>query len=293
MTRREAETILQDYYESSNPTEEERFRYAEALKFLIEVTKESDYMVELGAMYYEESFYDLALKYYEMAAEYNNRYAITDLGYIWYYGRTGEKNYEKAFFYFNKAREMGDLIAAYKAADMYRNGYFVEKDERKYKSIIEELYPEVKKAVSLDAPLPEVYTRLARIRSEEGKREEALELYDAARDFLSRRIALHPFFGDLNIMKWMIADIYKLREFDPEYFELYDLYHVLASPAKVSFVYNESEHEVEAVREGEGLAIRFDDRWFRSIDDFFNKAELEDEHITTLWEDVYDFRALP
>ena len=45
-------------------------------------------MVELGALYYGQRSFDLALKYYEMAARKNNPYAISDLGYIWYYGRT-------------------------------------------------------------------------------------------------------------------------------------------------------------------------------------------------------------
>ena len=32
---------------------------------------------------------------------------------------------------------MGDMVAAYKVADMYKNGYYVEKDYEKYKLIIE------------------------------------------------------------------------------------------------------------------------------------------------------------
>ena len=65
----EAKKILQDFYENTNPSAEDRFLYTEALAFLIEETKDSDYMVELGAMYYEQRDFDLALKYYEMAAE--------------------------------------------------------------------------------------------------------------------------------------------------------------------------------------------------------------------------------
>ena len=200
MTILEARNICRNYYDLTNPSEEDRFLLAEALDFLITETKEPDYMVELGGMYYEQRRFDLALKYYEMAAEYDNLYAISDLGYIWYYGRTGEKNYEKAFHYFDKARKMGDLIAAYKVADMYKNGYYVEKDYEKYKEIIEDLYPQVADTCNLEDPLPEVFTRLAKIRSEEGSAEEALRLYDIASDFLSQRIQYHPFFGNLDIM---------------------------------------------------------------------------------------------
>jgi len=292
MTIPEAKKILNDFYENTNPSEEDRFLYTEALKYLIEETKDSNYMVDLGAMYYEQRHFDLALRYYELAAEYDNLYAISNLGYVWYYGRTGEKNYEKAFYYFDRARRMGDLIAAYKVADMYKNGYYVEKDQAKYREIIEELYPKVSNARRLDAPLPEVFTRLAGIRVEEGQELAALTLYDIARDFLSQRIRMHPFFGDLNIMKWMIRDIYKLRPFDRESFGLYDLYDLLQSPVRVRFSFEGEPHEAEASMEGDQLAIRFDERWFRTVDDFFQKAELGGEMLTTLYEELFDFEIL-
>ncbi len=292
MTIVEARRICSDYHFLTNPTEEDTFLYTEALRYLIEETKDANYMVELGGMYYESRQFDLALKYYELAAEYNNLYAISNLGYIWYYGRTGEKNYEKAFYYFDKARQMGDLIAAYKVADMYKNGYYVEKDYEKYKLIIKGLYPKIMDAQRLDEPLPEIFTRLARIRVEEGNAKDALRLYDTAKEFLAERIQCHPFFGDLNIMKWMIEDIYKLREFDKEDMWLYDLYYLLASPVKVNFQFEEDTHEVEAVEEDGAIVIRFDDKWFRTVDDFFQKAELDGELLVMRYEELYDFEVL-
>ena len=50
MTIREARMILQEYYENTNPSEEDEFLYTEALKYLIEETKDPDRMVELGAI---------------------------------------------------------------------------------------------------------------------------------------------------------------------------------------------------------------------------------------------------
>ena len=292
MTILEAKRICSDYYCNTHPTDEDAFLYTEALRFLIEETKDADYMVELGGLYYESRQFDLALKYYELAAEYNNLHAISNLGYIWYYGRTGEKNYEKAFYYFDKARQLGDMIAAYKVADMYKNGYYVEQDYEKYKAIIEDLYPKVKKAHRLDEPLPEIFTRLARIRAEEGNAKEALRLYDKAKDFLAQRIQTHPFFGDLNIMKWTIEDIYKLREFDKEDIWMYDLYYLLTSPVKVKFSFEDDAHEVEAVEEDGAVVIHFDDKWFRTVDDFFQKAELDGELLTMRYEELYDFEVL-
>ncbi|MBQ1407037.1 MAG: sel1 repeat family protein [Eubacterium sp.] len=292
MTIMEANKILRDYYMITNPTEEDTFLYVEALEYLINETKESRYMVALGGMYYEDRRFDLALKYYEMAAECGNLNAILGLGYIWYYGRTGERNYEKAYFYYNKARGMGDIQGAYKVADMYKNGYFVEKDYEKYKEIIKKLYPKVKNAQWLGDPLPEVFTRYAKICSEDGDKETALILYDEARDFLSQRIRNHPFFGDLTIMKWLINDVYKLTEFDPDNFGLYDLYHVLLTPAKVTFTFEEEPHEIESSLDGDQIAVRFDDKWYRSIDDMFQKAELDGELLTMRYEELYDFEVI-
>ena len=292
MTITEARRACRKFYAITRPTEEDQFLYTEALRYLIEETKDPQVMLELGSFYYEAREFDLALKYYELAAESGNLYAISNLGYIWYYGRTGEKNFEKAFHYFDRVRKMGDTVAAYKVADMYRNGYYVEKDEKKYRQIIEKLYRKVRNSDLPNDPLPEVFTRLARIRTEEGKPEEALSLYDEARGFLSWRIRLHPFFGDLNIMKWMISDIYKLRSFDPTEMGLYDLFYLLEKPCKVTFVFDGKTHEVEAVEEDGEVVIRLDSRWYRTVDDFFKKAELDGELITMRDLELRDFEVI-
>ncbi|MBO4894873.1 MAG: sel1 repeat family protein [Clostridia bacterium] len=288
MTVYEANKIVRDFYNLTNPTEEETFVFTEALRFLIEETKNPEYMTELGGQYYGERNFDLALKYYELAAEYDYLPAISGLGYIWYYGRTGEKNYEKAFNYFNRGFELGDINCSYKVADMYKNGYFVEKDFEKYKSIIEKIYSHIK--YRGDYHIPEICTRLAKIRSDEGETEEALALYDRARAHLSFRIQDNPFFGNLTIMKYLILDTYKLREFDKSDMGLYDLYYVLSSPAKVTFVFDFEKHRAESEAQEDGsVAVCFDGRWFRTVDDFFAKAEINGELLTALYEELYDF----
>lgn len=292
MTIIEARKIVRAFYNNTNPTDEDRFIYTEAERYLIEEAKDPVAMAGLGAYYYEQKQFDLACKYYEMAAEYDHLHAFLGLGYIWYYGRTGERDYEKAFYYYNKAKEKGNIVASYKVADMYKNGYYVEKDTEKYKEIIEELYPRVQNAYWTNEPLPEIYTRLAKIRSDEGKNEEALELYDQARDFQARRIQTHPFFGDLNIMKWMINDIYKLREFDPENFEFYDLYYLLQEPVKVRFRFEDQTCEVEMSEENGEPGIRFGEIWYHTVDDFFQKATLEGELLTMRYEELYDFEVI-
>ena len=49
---------------------------------------------------------------------------------------------------------------------------------------------------------------------------------------------------------------------------------------------------MEAVQEISGQSVRFDNHWYRTIDDFFRKAELDEEHLTTLYEELYDFEVI-
>ena len=131
MTTDEAREIAAAFDENTNPSEEEIFIFTEAMNFLIEEEHNPRDMMYLGGYYYEIKNFDLALKYYEMAAAYDYDTAYECLGYIWYYGRTGTKDYKKAFEYFSKLMDKGHPIATYKVADMYRNGYYVERVQEK------------------------------------------------------------------------------------------------------------------------------------------------------------------
>ena len=197
MTIREAEDNRRKYFEIVNPSEDDEFLYIESLSFLIEKTNNSHYMMELGGLYYEKQNFDLALKYYDMAALNNDIVAFECLGYIWYYGRTGVKDYKKAFENFDKARKLGHIVATYKVADMYKNGYYVEKDYEKYNSIIEELYFKVKDTKNSFEALPEIFTRLAKIRIEDGKNDDARELLLKAKEVLATRISINGFLSQI------------------------------------------------------------------------------------------------
>ena len=177
MTLKEAMAIIDKYEFKSVLTGDEEFLLLEALDFMIETTKDTQWMVRLGGYHYDKRNFDLALKYYEMADELGDKWAAEGLGYIWYYGRTGETDYEKAFKYYQKAMENGNLRSMVKVADMYKNGYGVEKNEDSYVELIEEAYGYVEGAQFLHEPLPEVCTRLAKIRVEQGKISEAVWLY--------------------------------------------------------------------------------------------------------------------
>lgn len=112
--------------------------HPEVARLLIDIyedgieNKDPDAMCNLGSLYYTgragEQDYEKAAYYYHMADMAGNRQATENLGYIYYYGRTGQKDYEKAFKYFVKGALDGHLRSLYKVGDFYKNGYYVEKD---------------------------------------------------------------------------------------------------------------------------------------------------------------------
>ena len=289
MNQNQAIKRLNELYKKSPLTEDEEFEYTEILAYLIEETKDTDYMVELGGFYYERRVFDKALKYYEMAYAYGNEWVSEGLGYIWYYGRTGEVDYEKAFHYYSKAAELGNLRSRIKVADMYKNGYFVEKDYAKYTEIIEESKHLVENARYLNEPFPEIYTRLARIRKEQKRYEEAADLYLQAKNFLAERILYTHFFGDRNVMKWLTEDLYTIIPFNETDFDLFDLYYLLKTPVTVTFRYESGKYTVRSTETEEGTAVEFAGRWFRTIDDFFAKAVINGKVLTDYYRDLYAF----
>ena len=287
MTVKEARKIAESFDKNHNPSEDDIFMFTEAMNFLIEDEHDPGDMMYLGGYYYEIKRFDLALKYYEMAATYDYDPAYEGLAYIWYYGRTGERDFKKAFEYFSKLMDKGDPVSTYKVADMYRNGYYVEKDQKKYEQIIEDLYPKVKDMNNVFDPVPEVFTRLARIRTSQGREEEAVNLYLYAKDFLAQRIRHNAFFGNLNIMKWLIDDLYELIEFDEEYFDFFDLYYLLRTPHKVSFIYEDNEQSLESVMEGNECTVCFNGKWFHSRDDFFKDGCIGNTKLTAIYDKLY------
>ena len=290
MTAAEARKIANDFDENRNPSADDVFLFTEAMNYLIEEEHKPSDMMYLGGYYYEIRKFDLALKYYEMAAAYDYDPAYECLGYIWYYGRTGERDYKKAFEYFSKLMEKGEPVATYKIADMYKNGYYVEKDQKKYEQIIEALYPKVMDMDNVFDPVPEVFTRLARIRTSQGRIEDAVDLYEYAKDFLAQRIRYNAFFGNLNIMKWLIDDLYELVEFNERAFDLYDMYYLLKSPHKISFMYQNAEQTVESVMEDAECAVCFNGKWFRDRDAFYKDACIGNTKLTAVYDDLYGFQ---
>lgn len=286
LTIEKAQQILDDYYDLTQPTYEDDIQLINALEYLIKETNNPEYMVELGGWYYGQKQFDLAEEYYLMAAklDYNNAYEC--LGYIYYYGRVGQPDYEKAFHYYKLASDQGNLVAAYKLAGMYKNGYYVQKDYPKYVQIIKDLYPKIQGATNTFDPVPEIYSRLAKIYVEEGNEDQAIQLLLIAKEFQSQRLIYSQFFGDLTIMKCIVNDLYSLIQFDPDYMDLFDLYYALQKPCKVAIEILGEDHIIEAKYEDGLFFICMDDKNYEDVDQFFLKAKINGEPISTQYVNV-------
>ncbi len=291
MDNSKALQIIQNYYDISNPTEEDEFTYTEALKFLIEKTKEPKYMCELGWYYCEKKRFDLEIKYLELAAESGYLPAMEELGYMWYYGQHGEKDYDKAFYYFSKGAEgdsgNGSLWCKYKLADMYRYGCSVPKDENKYQEMIEAAYEEVYPPKYLNDPFPEISLRLAGIRDEQGMKEEAIDLLKEAKNFLAERLSVDPFWGHIEVMGRIVRYLYKMTPYDPDRGDFYDLFYLTEKPGKYRMTRNGKKIELEVTEENGQKAISYEGKWYRSFEDFCMKAENNGEKFTTNYDEIY------
>lgn len=285
MTVADAVNVLHTYYELTNPDAGENFEYTEALRFLIEATKDPKYMTELAWHYCSTKRFDLEVKYLEMAAECGSSQAMTELGYVWYYGQNGEQDPVKAFRYFSKGAEAGSLWCKYKLADMYRFGMAVEEDIEEYRRRIRDAYEEVKKSRYLSAPYPEIAYRLADILIEEGNPGPATDLYQRAKRFMAQRLSVEPFWGHLEVMERIIRRLYGCIPFDRKHLDFYDLFFAEGSPGVYSLTWKVREYRLEFPEDDS--AVFFDGKWFRSFTEFCEKAEIEGEKCTAVYDEIY------
>ncbi len=290
MTVEEARKLYEKYKKelawNNDHTNEEAL--TEITGFLLRKTGDPWYSMDLGGYYYGCEKYDLAQKYYELAYEQGDCSAALCLGYIWYYGRTGMVDYEKAFRYFNEAAEQGEDEAKRKIADMYKNGYYVPKDYERSCEIIESLYEAHKNDLYAFEQLPDLCTRLAEIRRKQGRIQEAVHLYLQAKKILPQRMKYTEFFGDVNVMDWLICHLYEIS--DPDYadLDLFDLLYVLKKPGRAVFHWNGNPYEMISVMEEGEYAVQFLGHWYRSMNDLFRKARLNGKPLYVCSDEIYD-----
>ncbi len=258
MTRSEALRFITDFYRNPNPGKDDMFLFEEAELFLINTYHNPSDMNNLAFHYLEQRRHDLELKYLEMAAEYDYPAAVEELGFVWYYGQTGEVDYKKAYEYFSAAASLDDdVVKAYPSPE-------------------------------LRLPHCDVYLRLARIRAQDGKTEEALKLLSDAREILSEDIRNNPaWWGNIEVMDEIVSLQYELG-YEADRLDVFDLFGLAKKECVIAFLYEDRRFLIDIVREDDGVSVKFDHKWFRTVREFFEKAEIDGERIVYIYDELYD-----
>lgn len=288
MNKYEAERIIERFFNKDNISSDDEFLFIEASNYLIDTEHDVNAMVNLGGYYYEKEKYILAEKYYLMAFEAGDDWVSDGLGYIYYYGRTGKRDYSKALYYFSIARDKGNYEAAMKIADMYHNGYGVEKDDKKYLEILLDIYEKIKDSDDLFTPYPEVAHRLADIYIVNGNGEDTVEMLLKAKSFIAQRIRFNPFWGNFIVARRVVTLLYKVVEFDYNQIDFLDLFYLLATPHKVNLIYQGKIYEIESLYDEDVIRVKCQDRNYKSIENFLINALFNNKHTYVIdYEDYY------
>ncbi len=289
MNKEQATKIWDNYYNKRTHSKKDDEDLIEALLFLSD-DGDIEATAYLGGMYYEMKKFDLAEKYYLIASEEGNVGAMNGLGYIYYYGRLGTPDYEKAFKYYKMSADLGHINSMIKVSDMYKNGYYVEKDLDKSYDILMNAFTEIGEDGNMIFwHYPEVASRIATIKFNKGEIEEGIHYMRQARDVLVDRMArTDSFWGDLTIMSTIESSLFKYDK-DINYDAcIYNLLELMKTPDKYYFCHYDEEHyTVESIKEEDGtISVKYNEKWFKSIKDFFLYAMVGEEKLTAIAEEL-------
>ena len=211
--------------------------------------------------------------------------AVFSLGKEYFWGNDLPQDYKKAKEYFKHAMELGDNCSAYYLGFCAEEGILEPVDLEKALYY----YKSVKTIMDCKRKIPVVLIKMGDKKLKENEPEESLDLYEQARRILEVQIA-REYIKEKACMKELIFKIYTLKRFDRESFGLYDLYYLMRKPCKVTFSFYDERHEITAVENNNGIAILYDGKAFRTIDDFFDNALLGRRKISACIEEIHDFR---
>ena len=285
MDKKQAHEIIEsiERKERRGPlSESDAYQRMEALHYLCDVEGEAWAMGHLGGIYYEQEKYQLAEKYYLSAYDHGDKGIADGLGFIYFYGRVGTPDYEKAFRYFSEAKELGDKEAAMKIADMYERGLGVEKDEAKYEEILRGLWKELEDSQKLFDPIPEIAHRLAYLDMQRGENEEAEAMLWRGRSYIVQRIYYSAFWGNFIVARRIETLLGQLNLIDMESPELFDLFHCLKTPSEYSLFYKGEFHEISSFEDEGKIRVRLDGKVFASIEDFLRKGVVSGKNVYSL-----------
>lgn len=301
MNTDEAWDISHEYYKKALHDEDENFIFEEAMELIYssaaEAAKDSDMFnadavaaaYNLACHYEKIGKFDLALKYYEISAGYGTSAAYGQIGRIYYYGLAGEVDYEKAYNNILQADKLEWYFEDYIISDMYRYGYYVEKNMQKSQQIIKDLYMKIKDNNIATANIPEIMVRVLPYIDDVEEMWDAVErtvslLLDrlkANRDYTvtkedeSTMIAIHSYLEMMNL--------------EMPNTDLFDFLYILKvrDVSIIQFFVNNQPYSIHIEVEDDGReSIEFGGKWYRDYIAFLNKAKIGNKLLRCYYEDI-------
>ena len=295
MTAEEAVKHLDELFSKPNVPEEDEPLFVECLTLLAnmpehELCGEAQYY--LGDFYYYYHRYDLAIRYWELSGENGFTAAWAGIADLYFFGKGIERDYEKAFYYFSKGAEKDNEYCQCMLADMYRDGLYVAPNRGKYKELIEELYFKESQSERSSDVFPDIILRLARIRKEDNETEQAIALYREALVRYKKDVSVRKYTAYIKRILEATEELYALTPFDLDPMDIYSISYLMKKPVRIIFMYKDKSYEIETFSENTGITVRFENKWFRTVEDFYLKAEICERSITTLVYDLYGFEVI-
>lgn len=137
--------------------------------------KDHEYLNSKGAEYYNHGAYESARTYYEISAMLGNRDAITNLGYMYLYGKGAPIDYTAALAFYQMGAKKGSIDAHYKLGNIYQSGKGVPQDNNKALTYYDAALTLLEKENKADpADYPSLFFTLGREMLPEGIIEENL-----------------------------------------------------------------------------------------------------------------------
>lgn len=279
------------FYGLDDPTEEDQFRFVEAMQYLIRNSYDS---VDIRAFSYNLAMYyrdirefHLEKKYLEIGAELGEPFSKEHLGLIWYYGLCGSQDYEKAFQYFNDCKTRRSMCML---SDMYRYGQYVRKNAAESRKIIEDLFIRVESErkdyrFASSTLFPEIALRLVQMDLEEGE-DDAFDLDCLldARDLIAIRQQRSPFWGNIKLMRSILETTAEMVGNDFDFIDLYDLLTFDHKKATITFDYEGAQYLLNIFFDEAETIFQFDEKWYHGAEDFLEKARINHKRITSVFD---------
>lgn len=291
MTTDEAEKTLYKLFENPEISEEDESLYVECLSFLAEYTDNEALSAEcyyyLAEYYYEYERYELAEGYYKISSDKKFDASWGGLGDIYLNGKLGSVDYKKAFECYSEGVKLDNYYCRYRIAEMYCNGQYVCKDVKKYKELIEKLYFDAKDNEKHWWIYPDIAYRYIDIIYREGIKDKAVELYGSLIYDYIDRIVSRRFTGSVEYLLNIIGRYYENVPFDEDNINIFTLSYLMKNPVRIVFMYKDKSYKIETLNENGNIIVRFENKWYRNIKEFYINAKINDCLITSLVYDIY------